>query len=203
MLSNEPQNLHLASYTSSAAPWWWDSVGKENVLFFWFILLYSFLINIALARCNFVQILIKTRFLNEVTDVKWNIYSCLGSVGCTWVNQHINSSSSPQCKVSFSIYSWPVICWEKTHDMALNFKGFSTPAGQNSCECGPSQQGKLDEGLGLNFSSDYIFLLNCLSALRVFCVCSQACIWMEICTLLSQLFQKVDQYFMPSLHWAY
>lgn len=41
----------------------------------------------------------------------------------------------------------------KTHAMALNFKGFSIPAVRNSCECDPSQQGKCDEGHGLNFSS--------------------------------------------------
>lgn len=174
-----------------------ESVGTENVAFFWFIL-YSFLINIEFPHCNFVQSLVKTRFLNEVPDVKWK----RGSVGRAWVKQHVNSSSSLRRKVCFSIHSWPVIYWGKTRATALNFKGFSIPSVQKSCKRDASQQGKWDEGLGLNFSSEYIFLLSCLSALRVFCVGSQACVRMEIRSLLSLLLQK-DQYFMRRLHCAY
>lgn len=42
----------------------------------------------------------------------------------------------------------------KPHAMALNFGGFSIPASQNSCGHDAAQEGKCDEELGLDFSSD-------------------------------------------------
>ena len=203
MLSNEPQIFHRALYASSAASWRRGRARAKRMppsldLFFFT----HFLLILKYAQSNFVQILVKTRFLNEVPDVKSNLRSCPGSVGCPGTEQLIGSPSSLQRRGGFARRPRPAISWENPAT-ALTFKGFSIPAVQLSCKCEPSRQGKREEGLGLNFHSDESFLLNCPSAWHVVCVCPQACVWLGICTLLSRLLQKEQRYFMHSLHCAY